>query len=349
MVECMKIQQVPGLPPQRATLSTPPTPGAVKDLSDQVDLNAAPRKALGACGALAGLGLGRLAPAAGGAVGGWMLGQGLASQLGTLFGVAGGVAGAAAGIYGGYLLEKKTRVGRLAGGLVGGALGSAAGCLAGVVGWQPGQELAVESRGFSVSSLPKKLLNPNYTSHHRLTPEEAAPGLALVQPGDVIITSDDEDFQLELMQKAIGVSADWTHAALIDEDKNALDIYITSNKPVKNPASFIFGDNHHVSVLRPRYASPESMTKCLDYMRSKFDKITYDHKFDLGSDDAQYCQEYLFKAFQHGAPEINIPIRKVPIIGREMITSDEFRDCPDMDLVWSSGSDFKYNFLSKVT
>lgn len=346
----MKIQQLPGLPPQRAIQNTPPTPGAVKDLSDQVDLNSAPRKALGACGALAGLCLGRLAPSAGGAVGGWMLGQAASGYLlGGSLGMVAGLAGAAAGIYAGYQLEKRTRLGRLAGGLVGGAVGSAAGAVAGALGWQPGRELAVESRGFSVSSLPKKLLNPNYTSHHRLTPEEAAPGLALVQPGDVIITSDDEDFQLELMQKAIGVSADWTHAALIDEDKNALDIYITTNKPVKNPAAFIFGDNHHVSILRPRYASPETMKKSLDFMRAQFDKITYDHKFDLKTDDSMYCQEYLYKAFQHGSPEIDVPVRKVPIIGREMITSDEFRDCKDMDLVWSTGSDFKYNFLSKVT
>lgn len=343
----MKVQQLPSLHVKK--LATPPTPGPGKIAPDQVDLDLAPSKALGACGALAGLCLGRMGPAAAGGTGGWMLGRALADGLSGSLGVIGGLAGMAAGVYAGYLVEKKTRVGRLVGGLVGGAIGSATGSLAGAVGWQPGAILASETRGFSLTSLPTKLLNPNYTSRHRLTPQEAAPGMALVKPGDVIITSDDEDFQLELMQKLIGASADWTHAALVDEDRQSLDIYITSNKPVRNSLDFIFTDNHHVSVLRPKYASPESMTKTLDYMRSQFDKITYDHKFDLQSDDAQYCQEYLFKGFQHGAPEIHIPVRKVPLWGRELITSDEFRDCKDMELVWSSGSDFKYNFLSKVT
>jgi hypothetical protein len=304
---------------------------------------------MGACGALAGLCLGRVAPAAGGAAGGWLLGRALADGLGSSLGLAGGMVGLAAGLYGGYRLEKATRWGRLTGGLVGGALGSAAGTVSGALGWQPSPRLASETEGFSLSSLPQKLLNPNYTSRHRLTPQEAAPGMALVKPGDVIITSDDEDFQLELMQRAIGASADWTHAALVDEEHQTLDIYITSNKPVRNPLEFIFTDNHHVSVFRPKYASPESMTKTLDYMRSQFEKITYDQNFNLDSDDAQYCQEYLYKGFQHGSPEINIAVRKVPLWGRELITSDEFRDSKDMELVWSTGSNFKYNFLSKVT
>jgi len=269
-----------------------------------------------------------------------MLGQSLGGTLG-------GVAGLAAGAYAGYLLEKKTRIGRLAGGMVGGALGSAIGLAVGAVGWQPSPSLAKETQGFSLQSLPAKLLNPNYTSHHRLTPEEAAPGMALVQPGDIIITSDDEDFQLELMQKAAGASGSWTHAALVDEEKRTMDIYISSNKPVLNPLGFIFGDNHHVSVLRPRYASPQSITKTLDYARAQFGKITYDHKFDMHTDDTQYCQEYVYKALQHGAPEVHIPMRKP--LGHDLVLSDDFQISPDVDLVWSTGSSFGTNFLSKVT
>lgn len=297
-------------------------------------------KAAGACGALTGLCVGRALPVAAASTGGWALGQ-------ALGGTWGGVAGAAIGAYAGYLLEKKTRVGRLAGGMVGGALGCAIGSAAGALGWQPAPALAKESAGFSLKSLPAKLLNPNYTSHHRLTPEEAAPGMALVQPGDIIITSDDEDFQLELMQKAAGASGAWTHAAIVDEQKRTMDIYISSNKPVLNPLGFIFGDNHHVSVLRPRYASPESIVKTLDYARAQFDKISYDHKFNMHDDDKQYCQEYIYKALAHGAPEIHVPMRKP--LGHDLVLSDEFQRSPDMDLVWSTGSDFKLNYLSKVT
>lgn len=337
----MKIQNLTTPPPVRHLGGSPPTPGALPDLRDQVDLDSAPRKTLGAWGALGGLCLGRAATVAGAAAGGLKLGQ-------TLGGGLGGVAGLAVGGYLGYLAEKKTRVGRLAGGMVGGALGSALGCVAGAVGWQPSDRMGVETRGFSLSSLPKKLLNPNYTSHHRLTPEEAAPGIALVKPGDIIITSDDEDFQLEFMQKAIGASANWTHAAIVDEQLQANDIYITTNKPVKNPVGFIFGDNHHASILRPKYASPEHVTKTLDYVRSRFDNTTYDHKFDLETDDAQYCQELVWKGLRAGAPEIHVPTRN--ILGlKEMLTSDEFRASPDLVEVWSTGSDFKTNFLSKVT
>ncbi|MBS2040946.1 hypothetical protein JST97_38525 [bacterium] len=299
-----------------------------------------PPKAAGACGALAGLCAGRAVPVAATSAGGWVVGQ-------ALGGTWGGVAGLALGACAGYLLEKHTRVGRLAGGMVGGALGCAIGSAAGALGWQPSAALAKETEGFSLKSLPSKLLNPNYTSHHRLTPEEAAPGMALVQPGDVILTSDDEDFQLELMQKAAGASGNWTHAAIVDEQKRTMDIYISTNQPVLNPLGFIFGDNHHVCVLRPRYASPDSITKTLDYAREQFGKITYDHRFNMKDDDKQYCQEYIYKALAHGAPEIHVPMRKP--LGHELVLSDEFQNSPDMDLVWSTGSDFKLNFLSKVT
>lgn len=323
----MKIQQLPSrLPVRSLPKAAPPEPS--------------PAKAAGSCGALAGLCLGRALPVLAGSSGGWMLGQSLGGTLG-------GVAGLAAGAYAGYLLEKNTRVGRLAGGMVGGALGSAIGFAAGAAGWQPSPSLAKETQGFSLPSLPAKLLNPNYTSHRRLTPEEAAPGMALVQPGDIIITSDDEDFQLELMQKAAGATGNWTHAALVDEEKRTMDIYISTNKPVLNPLGFIFGDNHHVSVLRPRYANQQSMTKTLDYARGQFDKITYDHKFDLTTEDSQYCQEYVYKALKHGAPEIHIPVRKP--LGRELVLSDDFQNSPDVDLIWSTGSSFLTNFLSKVT
>ncbi|ODT67311.1 hypothetical protein ABS71_11050 [bacterium SCN 62-11] len=317
----MKIQQTPNRIPARLPRPTP-------------------AKAAGACGALAGLCVGRTLPVAAGATGGYALGQ-------ALGGTWGGVAGLAVGAVAGYYLEKKSRVGRIAGGMVGGTAGVAVGWAAGALGWQPKDQLAKETQGFSLSSLPAKLANPNYTSHHRLTPEEAAPGMALVQPGDIIITSDDEDFQLELMQKAVGASGSWTHAAIVDENKQTMDIYISTNKPVLNELGFVFGDNHHASVLRPRYASPESITKTLDYARSKFEHISYDHSFDMKSDDSQYCQEYIFKALAHGAPEIHIPTRKP--LGRELVLSDDFQKSPDIDLVWSTGSSFGYNFLSKVT
>jgi len=341
----MKIQRLPGVLPQRfsgvAELKSAPSPQPPPTPNPDIN-QAAARKTGGAVGAVLGLMAGRALPAAGAAAGGWQLGQ-------SLGGAWGGVAGAAVGFYAGIKLEQKTRAGRLLGGMLGGAMGTALGAAAGALGWQPSETLAGETRGFSLTSLPSKLLNPNYTSHHRLTPEQAAPGMALVQPGDVIITSDDEDFKLEWMQKLIGASADWTHAALVDENLQTLDIYISSNKPVQNPLGFIFGDNHHACVLRPRYRNQESIQKTLDYMRDKFDKITYDDNFDLASENAQYCQEYIYKGLAHGAPEIRIPTRKVPLWGKELITSDEIRDSPDMDLIWSTGSDFKLNFLSKVT
>ena len=325
--------QTPG--GNKASRFTQPFPAAEDDfVASSMDCP----KVYGAVGTMAGALAGQAALPLGAAAF-------LAHQGAALGGTVGAVVGGFAGLAVGALVESKTRVGRLLGGLAGGVSGGLLGQLSRPLGLVPTTGLARECQSFSLSSLPKKLLNPDYTSHPNMTREAAAEAIRLAQPGDVIVTTDDHDFKLELMQKVAGASANWTHAAIVDENKQVMDILITANTPTKWPIEFIFEDNSHAMLLRPKYAGPESVSKTLDAVRATFGHVTYDHKFDLKTDDAQYCQELVYKALQKGAPEVHVPRRK--FLGKEMVLSDEFINSPDMKVMWSGGSSFWVNWLSK--
>lgn len=279
---------------------------------------------------------GRLATAVGGAVAGSRLG----SSYGTIGAVIGGVAGLAAGGY----LESKLPIGRIAGGMIGGVAGSVVGLGADLVGLKPSETLARECKGFSLTKLPGRLANTKYTSHARLSKEVAAEGTKHLMPGDFIMTNDDADFQLELLQRATGGNAHWTHNYMVDNDGTVMDILIGNDGPTRWPLEHAFTDNSHAQILRPHYQSPETLEKTLEAARRGFGTITYDSKFDLRTDDAQYCQEYAYKAIKEGDPSVRITPRKV--LGRELVSAEEFQNSPDFTEVWSTGSNFWLNWLS---
>lgn len=300
-------------------------------------------KVYGSVGAMAGALTGRTAVTLGGAVlGGWG-----GYQLGEKYGlgVVGAGVGALAGLAGGLKTELVTKAGRLAGGMIGGALGSGVGLMADKFGLDTSSEMARECQGFSVGSLPKKLLDPHYSSHQKLRGKIVEDGMAQARPGDIIITNNDNSFKLELMQKATGGDAHWTHNFLVDEEGGVIDILLEDNTPRRMPLRAAFEENNHVLILRPDYESQESIKKTLDWSREQFGKITYDAKFNLDTDDAMYCQEYAYKAFKNGAPEIDIQPRKALGI-KPLLTADEFIASPDMKPVWSTGSNFWVNWLS---
>lgn len=323
--------------------------------SDSVEVSspppASPAQVGGALGAMAGaLLVGR--PLASLAVA-----AGSAALAGSLLGPVGAVVGGLAGLYGGVKLELKTKAGRLLGGMVGGVVGSGLGKVAGWLGASPSGALAQECKGFSLGSLPSKLLNPHYTSHPKVSAEIAAEGAALTQPGDIIITNDDGNFMLELIQKGIGlvstgygVKADWTHIYMVDHDNKVLDILLDGNGPTRFPVEHAFTDNCHAKILRPRYSSPEARQRVLENMNDKFGKIAYDDSFDFKTDDRQYCLEYVGKALMKEDPSLGLETSR--ILGRDTwqyLTPDNFDKNPNFEEVYSTGSNFWLNWLSHFT
>lgn len=335
----MKITgSLPPTPPRKLAATSPPA------LPPEVEMD----QVCGAVGAMAGaLLVGRpfVVLATGAAA---------AAAAGSLLGPIGAVVGGMAGLYAGVKLELKTKAGRLAGGMLGGAIGTAVGKVATQFGLKPSPTMAGECKGFSLKELPGKLLNPHYTSHPKMSPEIAAQAAALTRPGDVIITNDDANFMLEIAQKGIGlfskgygVDADWTHAYMVGHDNKVLDILIDNDAPSEFPVEHAFTDNCHAMILRPNYSTLGQRDRVLKQMTSQFGKIGYDHKFDMKTNDRQYCQEFVGKALMAQAPQLELQTSSV--FGREFLTGDNFYKNPNFQEVYNSGSSFWLNWLSHFT
>ena len=320
-------------PETKVQLDTEPTESFVSQSNDDC------QKVFGSVGAMTGALLGRSLVGLGGAVAGGMIAGTLG--LGAVALGVGAIVGLGLGVEG----ELKTKGGRLLGGLVGGVAGSALGWGADKLGVDTSEKMAEECKGFSVAELPTRLLDTNYTSHPKLRGSIVDEGLAQVQPGDVLITNNDNNFKLEIMQKLVGSSAHWTHAFLADDQGGVIDILQEDNTPRQVPLTTAFHENNHLKILRPNYKDSESVDKTLEWSREKFGQITYDSKFDLETKDAMYCQEYIFNALKEGAPEIEIQPRKALGL-RDVVLSDELSSSQDMKEVWSTGSNFWLNWLS---
>lgn len=315
------------------------------------------------------LAVGRPAVVLGGALsGGWLTGAAVGSVLGPVGTAVGALVGGVAGLYAANKLEQKTKIGRLVGGMVGATIGSAAGKVADWLGAQPGKTLSEECKGFSLSSLPKKLLDPHYSSHQNISEEVAKEGARHALPGDIIITNHDPDFKLELVQRAVGLGsrvcealglvekghgakADWTHIYTVDQGHSVIDILLDGAGPSRFPLEFAFTDNGHAKILRPEYSSEESKQAYLDWMNSKFGRVGYDLSFDLKSEDKFYCQEFVYKGLEATNPDLKVQPSQIGLgpWKREFITADNFDQNPKFKEVWSTGSNFWVNWLSHFT
>lgn len=281
---------------------------------------------------------------------------------GALFGpagaIVGGVIGAGAGIYG----EKKLRAGRVLGGMLGGAIGMGVGKVLDKMGIKPSKELADETKSFSFPSLFKKLQDPEFTSHKKITAKEAKEIVKSLKPGDLIIGNNDNGFTFEIVQKFIGASGNWTHVAIQAEDNTVMEVMIpeltdrgdskeghgffeTLNRPyMENETSEMIQRNHHLIILRPNYKDRETVKKVIDTGKS-YKNVQYDMFFNLNSDDKHYCTEFAYKVLGKAAPEIKL--KPSSFLGYKFMGADDFIKSPDVQVIYNTGSNFWHNYLSK--
>ncbi|MDQ7821200.1 MAG: YiiX/YebB-like N1pC/P60 family cysteine hydrolase [Candidatus Eremiobacteraeota bacterium] len=290
--------------------------------------------------------------------------------LGPVGLIAAGVAGLGLGIY----TEAKLKAGRVLGGMIGGTIGSALGHVAQKLGFTPSEKLAEETRGFSLKSLFSKLQNPEYTSHKLISSEEANEIAKNLQPGDLLLGNNDGNFGFEFTQKAIGGSGAWTHIGIVADDKTVMEVMIptlndrphvvddksladvfmapdshaganANNKPyMERDPRVIIQRNHHVIILRPNYKDRETILNVIKTGK-QHKNVEYDKFFNLSTDDKMYCTEFAYKVLHKAAPEISL--EPSSFLGYRFITGDEFIDSPDIKPVFSTGSNFWHNYLSK--
>lgn len=328
------------------SFSAPPAPPAAPATSvaaPSVD----PRETYVQCGGTIGAGIGAfigrttIAPTIG-----LTAGAAIGSAFGPLGVTAGGVVGVAAGLY--FEFKGKFQgifpIGRLVGGLVGGAVGMALGKTAQLLHVPaPTQRMADEMKGFTLGSLPGKLLNPTYTSHPVMTPADTKHFQGLLQTGDVIVSNNDVYMDFEIPERILGVGGDWTHSVTYAGNGRVIEA-LGARGVIERDLGELVESNHHLMILRPRYKSPAEAQAVVDEARRHIGN-RYDGRFSLKTDERMYCIEHTYKSVSRGAPHIQM--KPHSLLGLKFVSPETFTKSPDMDLVYSTGSSFRYNYLSK--
>jgi uncharacterized protein YycO len=304
------------------------------------------RKAFGTigAGALALIGRCTLLPGAG-----LSLGIAAGSLLGPVGAVVGGLAGLAAGAY----VEMRGKfqgivpVGRIVGGTIGGAVGETLGAAAEKLRLpiHLPDALVKETKGYSFGKLLSRVGDVAYTSHKLISREEADKIIALLKPGDILLTNHDVYMDFEIPERLLlGAKGGWTHGAVYMGDGKTMESLVRTKGVITRDVRTLIEEDHHVMVLRPKYRDPGDAQKVVEAAR-KFADAKYDFKFSLESDDKLYCTELVYKAVKNGAPYVNV--EPWSILGKKIVPPDSFFQSKDFDVIYNTGSNFWLNYLSK--
>ncbi len=257
-----------------------------------------------------------------------------------IFGPVGAVVGSVLGTSAGALIEKQTSGGKIAGGMTGGYIGMQTGKSKEKERPQ-GLDADEKDRKYSLDKLFSKLqmkaikdLNPMSEEDKKIIKDNA-------RPGDVIITTSDE-IDVEILQKALGGTANWVHASFVTDETNTVEMVATGFQ--KSTIKTLIDTNQHAMILRPSYSSEENKKKAIEEAKN-FEGADYDFMFNIESDNRLYCTELVYKALKSAQPDIDI--EPASFHGYKVVSADELIKSPDMNIVASTGSHFEANFFKR--
>ncbi len=257
------------------------------------------------------------------------------------------IAGAALlGLVGGALAEKYTASGTLAGGIAGAGAGYIAGKVAEKLGHIPTEKYSAIAQKFDFEDIPSKIKSSISDELKGLSGEQQNEILTKIKPGDILVTEGDglASVFINTGQKLLGVTGNWLHGAMVGESGTILEMRQTGYQEV--PIDNLFAQEDHIMILRPEYKSEENVKDTLAAMREN-KNAKYDFALNLQSDEKLYCTELIYKSLKKGAPDINVDESKS--FGRNYVLAQDFLNSPDINVVYSTGSQLYVNELKKLT
>lgn len=276
-----------------------------------------------------------------------LLGGSFAGPIGK---TAGGIAGACIGLA--VEMGKEFKgifpLGRVIGGTFGGIIGSALGFITGKLGLKIplSKEIVKETNGFSLPKLLKNLPNPCYTSHKKLPKSSYDEIIKIIKPGDVLLTTQDLTLSSEVPEYLLGGKneGNWIHGAIYAGDDNLVESNGYFGEIVARPLKDSIAISEHAIILRPHYKDKKQTE---DVIKNSIEHMGKPYTFDLNLDrnNGYYCTEFVYYMLKDKAPQLNIETSKVLKINA--VTGDDFLKSKDFDIIYNTGSNFIYNYLSK--
>jgi len=174
-----------------------------------------------------------------------------------------------------------------------------------------------------------------------ITPEKRQKILDCVQPGDVILETNNAYPGWQRLE-FYSMRSNYTHAAIYEGDGKFLEATTPGGVQRTDLAEYLQG-REQVAIIRPQYKSAADVKAALDYCRDQLGK-PYDNGFNTKSNDEFYCAELVYKAMQAMPDKIDVPTRK--FLGKEVVAPDAFYAAPGAQVVYDDGSSYWKNRLS---
>lgn len=175
--------------------------------------------------------------------------------------------------------------------------------------------------------------------------EEKDKVLKLIQPGDIILESNDAYPGWQFLEKLVFGSA-YTHAAIFEGDGKFIEA--TTGDPsgkgvVRNDLGEYLQGRISLEIIRPPYKTPEDREAALNYARANLGK-DYDSSFNQNDDEKLYCAELVQRALESMPNPIKVPITN--FFGKKAVGPNAFQKIEGGEVVYSTGSGFFKSRLS---
>ncbi len=183
------------------------------------------------------------------------------------------------------------------------------------------------------------------TTTPKSTPERRDEILKLIQPGDIILETNNAYPGWQRFEK-VTLNSNYTHAAMYEGDGKFIEA--TTGDPsgkgvVRNDLKEYLEGHVLVEIIRPPYKTPEDLKAALDYCRNQLGK-PYDSEFSLKDDDQIYCAELVYGALNACPSKIETPLKK--LFSKEAVAPDSFEKLKGGQIVYSDNSNFWKNMAS---
>lgn len=171
--------------------------------------------------------------------------------------------------------------------------------------------------------------------------------LDLIQPGDVILETNDAYPGWQVLEKTV-FNSDYTHAAIYEGDGKFLEA--TTGDPsgkgvVRTDLKEYLEGRINLEIIRPPYKTPEDREAALNYARAQLGK-PYDAAFNQKDDKEHYCAELVQRSLAAMPNPINVKL--VDFMGRKAVGPNAFQNIPGAETVYSTNASFFKSAMSHL-
>jgi len=277
-----------------------------------------------------GAAVGALASYLGVAYLGACTGAGLAGALGL--GVLAAAGCWAVGGLAGLAVQAKTMAPRGIGARLGVLAGAVTARVARAAGVPVPSNLVETSRDFTYSGMTKVVGTISHSSHTHLSQAEAQACLAALQPGDVVLATNEASTPLLLgLWSLTGQASDLGHAMLYTGEGKLVEA-VPDGGVREADLVEVLQEKHHAVALRPSYQASQAEA-VIGFAQAEVGK-PYDYRFSLGK-DRLYCSKLVYHALRSGAPQLTPSVSS--FLGKEIVAPSDFMTMPGTEVVAEAG------------